>query len=785
MLIQVLGLREFTDRKTGKKRLSDRFFEKGWRFNSIQEVFGDKCKELVESIPEDQRFNLFYTAAHCFEDSKRAMHSMSIVPFDIDGIEVTPTGVPERCLAIARVVATTIGCDVSKLGVLFSGNGVQVIANIREPIKEKDYFDKYREHYSVICHTINVRLSEVGLQGSADPKVFDDARILRLPWTENRKKDKPTRRAIVIQSSIEPIDWDIVKISGVPEVTGDEVITDVVLKNYPKPDTVAVMAECSFIRYCEENQATLPEPQWYDMLSIVARLDDGAELCHSMSRGHPHYNSFETDTKIAQALASAGPKKCKSISLYHEGCSSCPHYGQIKSPIQIKGKDYIASSDYGFRERSIGKDGIIKPGKPAYDDIIKAFSNIYNYRVLSDTGQIVAYNGKHWYEVDALKVRHLVNEWIKPSASRVESEEALYRIKSKNIYDRNEMLASSRGFINFNNGVYDIYNNKLNPHGPEFGMFNVLPYNYDPNATCPLWDTFLYQIMQGDATRIDTLMKYAGYCLSYDSCWAQIYLVLLGEGSNGKSVFMEVLAAVVGPENASSIMLSDVLGEKTIRMHMVNKFFNYSDESGRYIFKESAVFKNLVQGGTMIVKKLYSQEAMIENRTKFIVSCNEMPQTSDNSEGFFRRMLIVPFNFKISPTDEGYNPFLKEDLIRTELPGIANKLIAAYKELMVSKKFIKPLESIRLVEEYKRENDTIKVFIEDCLIETDNEEDFISNEEIYAKYRIYCDESGYKPYNKVMFGRRFSRKYQEPSVLKRINGKVTRGRNKMKYESNY
>lgn len=783
MLIQIIGLREYFDKKTGKYKKADRFFEKGWRLNSIQEVFGPEAQALIGTIPEEERYNLYYTAAHCFEDGKRNMREMRIIPFDIDSIEYTED-YKGTCMRIATCVSIATGVPVEKLGVLFSGNGVQVIVSISNAILDTSYFDQYRKHYGVICAKIEAELRKANIKGDIDPTVFDDSRILRLPHTLNRKKDKPERMAEVVQSTIQPVEWDIIAISGVTEI-GAEVIPDDILKNYPKPDTEAVIAECGFIQHCKNKPAIIKEYEWYAMVSITSRLQDGELVTHKLSEGHPQYNSFETDAKIKQALASAGPRTCANIATMWDGCKQCKYWSQIKSPIQIKGQDYIASQDFGYRERSVSANGTIKPGRPAYDDIIKQFSIEYNYRTMAGTGQVFIFNGVYWEEMELYTLRNWLGDMIVPSPSRTESEEAIYRIKSANVVSRDSMLATSKGLLNFTNGVYDVFKNTLVNHGPEFGFFNVIPYAYDPTAECPKWDRYLSEAMLGRKPLVDALMQFAGYCLSYDSCWAEKCLVLKGGGSNGKSVFMEVIHAVLGKDNASSIQMSDVIKEKTARMNLVNKLVNYSDESGKDIFKDSAMFKSLVHGGQMTVKKLFVQEAQVENRTKFILSCNELPSTSDNTHAFFRRFLIIPFDHTISPQDEGFNPFLKDELVREELPGICNQMISYYRKLMETHRFIVPQESIDVVEEYKRMESPVQLFIEECIQKTGDDKDFLSSAEMYAKYTMYCDENNYRRKTSMKFHAEVGHILNKSTVQKKINNKVIRGREGIRYEASY
>ncbi len=72
---------------------------------------------------------------------------------------------------------------------------------------------------------------------------------------------------------------------------------------------------CSFIKYCNENAATLSEPLWHAMITNLAVFDGGAELIHNLSKAYPSYNTNETQYKINRFLDSGTkPMTCAEIS---------------------------------------------------------------------------------------------------------------------------------------------------------------------------------------------------------------------------------------------------------------------------------------------------------------------------------------------------------------------------------------------------------------------------------------------------------------------------------------
>src|SRR5207245_870809 len=67
------------------------------------------------------------------------------------------------------------------------------------------------------------------------------------------------------------------------------------------PASIHPMVEgCAWLRHCRDDAATLPEPQWYALLGILGRCEDGEQLAHTWSQPYPGYAKEETAAKLQQ-----------------------------------------------------------------------------------------------------------------------------------------------------------------------------------------------------------------------------------------------------------------------------------------------------------------------------------------------------------------------------------------------------------------------------------------------------------------------------------------------------
>ena len=118
---------------------------------------------------------------------------------------------------------------------------------------------------------------------------------------------------------------------------------------------------------------------------------------------------------------------------------------------------------------------------------------------------------------------------------------------------------------------------------------------------------------------------------------------LLGEGANGKSVYLDVLTHVFGSGNISNVEMSGLI-EPFQRIRLYSSILNISSETQSDVKGAESVFKQLVVGDS--VNGCYKGKDFKEFRTraKFISACNDYIKSRDVTTGFLRRICFVSFN---------------------------------------------------------------------------------------------------------------------------------------------
>lgn len=312
--------------------------------------------------------------------------------------------------------------------------------------------------------------------------------------------------------------------------------------------------------------------------------------------------------------------------------------------------------------------------------------------------------------------------------------EVIDYIKASTFKDRKE---EPPHLIPLKNGVLDINAMKLTPHSPDYMFFNLLPVNYNPNADCPKIKEFFQQIT---ATKedVDILLEVIGFCL-YREYFIAKALMLVGEGSNGKSTFLNLIKEFLGKENVSGRSLQDLEENRFAKADLHHKLANiYADLPDRALWR-TGTFKMLTGRDLIAAERKFQQGFTFENYAKLLFSANKVPEAYDDTQAFFRRWIIIVFpNQFVNDKADPY--ILKKLTTPEELSGLLNLAIEGLKRLLKNGTFSYSKTTEQIREDYIRKSSPVAAFIMDCM-EVDSDA-FIEKKELYTVFAEYCRARG-------------------------------------------
>lgn len=344
----------------------------------------------------------------------------------------------------------------------------------------------------------------------------------------------------------------------------------------------------------------------------------------------------------------------------------------------------------------------------AYSDIIgDACSRCFRWC----DGCIHVFNGRVWTPCSVEDFKYIVRDaLVKGSGIGSEIIKGDWVSKERKILEyaldgvKSSPLRRNPSIVAFTNGVWD-FTNVEHPVKHSFeerlSVTQILPYAYDPNATCPVWVSFLNCMLP--SVDVETLQKF--FALSYvnrEQHSVESSLWLIGSGANGKSTIERVLPLVFGQDAVSHTRL-DTLLDRNIDARMramgtVNgRKFNVCEEiSDADIERGSDVFKSLVSGQPQQARGIGKDIYDARDIPFLVFTMNQLPKNKKMDNAFRRRMVRIYFRSSVRQEDMDTELISK---LAGELSGIRNWVIEGYKKLEDNHFSVMPRKSTELTDE--------------------------------------------------------------------------------------
>jgi putative DNA primase/helicase len=329
--------------------------------------------------------------------------------------------------------------------------------------------------------------------------------------------------------------------------------------------------------------------------------------------------------------------------------------------------------------------------------------------------------------------------------------------------DDGRSINDQRNCLILDNCVLDIEDNafSIKNHSPQIYNTNLIKVSvskddvekinnekYNPLEDAPIFkkflnETFSYGVYKESKKTIELVQEMMGYCLT-NHTKAQKAFFLKGDGQDGKSVICDVIEGVVGKENTTQ-MNFESFNKEFYNASIIGKTASISRESKRVKFKEdvnTGTFKALVGGDTIQINIKNKPIQSIKPFCKLIFAVNHYPEVPDNSHGFARRVINIPFRRRV-PQNE-INTNLANDILNNEFKQVfLFALQGLYRLSKNNYQFNLSLDIKEETEKYLNIIDPYQDFISKKLVINNNAKiKTIELEQIYTEYMEMNDISG-------------------------------------------
>ncbi len=313
---------------------------------------------------------------------------------------------------------------------------------------------------------------------------------------------------------------------------------------------------------------------------------------------------------------------------------------------------------------------------------------------------------------------------------------------------------NDHNLFQFSNGCLDLDNVDFSRGKPEQMITQTTGYDYDPTATCPTWEKAILEIMAGRKELVLFIQRSVGYSLSGDVS-EQCFFILYGVGANGKTVLLAIFRMVLGNYAKDSAFSAfeyrhgNTQSNDLARLNSARLVTSAESGSSKHLNEERL---KAITGGDLVTARFLYKEYFSYNPTfKLWLAVNSLPEVKDFSDGFWRRVRLIPFTVQFK--GEKADPHLIDKLGK-ELPGIANWAIRGYQ--MWRKDGLNPPEEVlRATAEYHQESDMVAEFLDTYTVT--NPGSRIRASELYLSFCKWVEsEHPHGSLSQTLFGRRVS-----------------------------
>ncbi len=272
-----------------------------------------------------------------------------------------------------------------------------------------------------------------------------------------------------------------------------------------------------------------------------------------------------------------------------------------------------------------------------------------------------------------------------------------------------------RNLIPVNNGIFNLKDKTFRPHAPQFIITSKIKTSYNPEAEKPIlggwfdFDEWLDGIAVGDEDVVTLLWQIMNEAINPNYTRGKIVL-LLGDGNNGKGTYQDLLKNLIGQENVAALRPDQFEGHKPEML--LGKVCNIGDDISNKYLDEVSDLMSIATGDTVMINPKHEKPVELTTKPLCLFSANALPNSRNKSQGWYRRLCIVPFNADFNGQKE--RPEIKQVFLKDRelLEWVLFKIL----NMENFKKFIEPEVTKTMLEEYKSDNDYILGFVKNRYI---------------------------------------------------------------------
>ena len=313
-----------------------------------------------------------------------------------------------------------------------------------------------------------------------------------------------------------------------------------------------------------------------------------------------------------------------------------------------------------------------------------------------------------------------------------------------------ERPTSAENLLVFGNCLVDCETGSTAELTPQLWVQSGVDFDYDPLAQCPRWEQFLREVFPGDAESQMTIEEQLGYGMTNDTRFEKGAL-WIGVKRSGKTTIAWIQERLVGAGAYASLSFhnwvrgenshANIIGKKVgvfsdVRLKPGKSFGATSYDPGGIDHLSAELLLNIIGRDTVSVGQKYRDAWQGRLAMKVIITSNEVPNLQDAGGVLASRFIKLEFKESFW----GREDVNLRDQLEAELPGIANRCLAAYRRLRRRGRFLQPQGGLELERKIEEKINHFAAFMSECFVE-DIGGPGVSVFNFYEAFLAWCREN--------------------------------------------